>query len=184
MSAPSPGGIRIEPLTEARIPACWDLRLRALRDHPEAFGQPYEEAVAVPLDEAYDILRQRMSTAGSATFVAIDGNGALIVLIAFFRETRPKNAHRGNIVSVYVAPEARGRGVSRRLFDAALSHARSLDGLVQVHLTVVRTNLVAARSYERAGFVRYGRMPRAEIVNGEPVDDDLMVLMLDGYRSP
>ncbi|MDQ3541640.1 MAG: GNAT family N-acetyltransferase, partial [Chloroflexota bacterium] len=79
---------------------------------------------------------------------------------------------------------ARGLGVSGRLLETVLNHARSLDGLLRVHLTVVRTNLVAARSYERAGFVRYGRMPRAEIVNGEPVDNDLMVLMLDGYRSP
>lgn len=184
MSASSPVGIRIEPLTEDRIPACWQLRLRALRDHPEAFGQPYEEAIAIPLDDAHETLRQRMATAGSATFVAVDGAESPVGMIGFFREPRAKNAHRGNVVGVYVAPEARGRGVSDRLLETVLTHARSLDGLLQVHLTVVATNGIAARSYERAGFVRYGRVPRAEILSGVPVDDDLMVLMLDGYCAP
>lgn len=183
MSARGADGIRIERLTEARIPACWNLRLRALRDHPEAFGQPYEEAVALPLDTAYEILRSRWSNENSATFLAIDTDDSLTGMIAFVRETRSKNAHRGNIFSVFVVPEARGRGISRLLLDAALGHGRSLDGLLQVHLTVVATNVAAARSYERAGFVRYGRVPRAEILNGEPVDHDLMVLMLDGFRA-
>ena len=183
MSEPDSARIRIERLTEARIPACWDLRLRALRDHPEAFGQPYDEAVALPLDAAYEVLRTRWSNDDNATFLAVDANDSLAGMIGFLREPRSKYAHRGNIVSVYVVPEARGRGIAHRLLDAALAHARSLDGLLQVHLTVVAANVAAARSYERAGFVCYGRVPRAEILNGEPVAEDLMVLMLDGFST-
>lgn len=183
MSGAIDENIRIEPLRERRIPACWQLRLRALREHPEAFGQPYEEAIATPLGEAHATLRQRLSAPGSATLVALDGHETLVGMIGFFREPRPKNAHRGNIVGVYVVPEARGLGISGRLLQAVLDHARSLDGLLQVHLTVVSTNAIAARLYERAGFVRYGRVPRAEILDGVPVDDDLMVLMLDGYPA-
>lgn len=183
MSAPGSDGIRIERLSEARIAACWQLRLRALRDHPEAFGQPYDEAIAIPLDDAHETLRQRMATADSVTFVAVDGAESLVGMIGFFREPRAKNAHRGNVVGVYVVPEARGRGISGRLLETVLTHARSLAGLLQVHLTVVATNGIAARTYERAGFIRYGRVPRAEILSGIPVDDDLMVLMLDGVHA-
>lgn len=184
MSEPVPDGLRIEPLTYDRIPACWQLRLRALREHPEAFGQPYEEAITIPLEAAHETLRQRMATAGSATFVAVDSAGNLVGMIGFFREPRAKNAHRGNVVSVYVVPEARGLGISSRLLEAVLNHARHLTGVLQIHLTVTTTNTVAIRAYDRAGFVRYGRVPRADMLDGEPIDNDLMVLMLDGYAPP
>lgn len=184
MSAPGSDGIRIERLSEARIAASWQLRLRALRDHPEAFGQPYDEAIAIPLDDAHETLRQRLVSADSATFVAVDGTGGLVGMIGFFREPRAKTAHRGHIVSVYVAPEARGIGISSRLLDTVLSHARSLHGLLQVHLTVTSANTVAVHAYERAGFIRYGRVPRADVLDGTAIDNDLMVLMLDGYRTP
>lgn len=158
--------------------------MRALRDHPEAFGQPYyEEAIRVPLEEAHETLRQRMLTANSATFVAVDGGDRLVGMTGSVRETRQKIVHRGSIVSVYVVPEARDLGISGRLLDAALDHAWSLDGLLQVHLTVASPNVIATRTYARAGFVRYGRVPRADILDGKPIDNDLMVLMLDGYRA-
>ena len=184
MSEPVPDGLRIEPLTQDRISACWQLRLRALREHPDAFGQPYAEAIALPLEAAHEILRQRMATAGTATFVAVDGAGNLVGMIGFFREPRAKNAHRGNVVSFYVVTEARGHGISSRLLDAVLNHARHIPGVLQIHLTVTTANTVAIHAYERAGFVRCGRVPRADILDGEPVDNDLMVLMLDGYQPP
>lgn len=184
MSGPGLNGLRIEPLTQDRIPACWQLRLRALRDHPEAFGQPFEEAITIPLEAAHETLRQRMATASSATFVAVDSTDNLVGMIGFFREPRAKNAHRGNIVSVYVVPEARGLGISSRLLEAVLDHARHMTGVLQIHLTVTAANTIAIHAYERAGFVRYGRVPRADILDGKPIDNDLMVLMLDGYRPP
>lgn len=181
ISEPGPDGLRIEPLTQDRIPACWQLRLRALGEHPEAFGQPYEDAITIPLASAHETLRQRMATAGSATFVAVDSAGNLVGMIGFFREPRAKNAHRGNVVSVYVVPEARGLGISSRLLEAVLNHARHIPGVLQIHLTVTTTNTAAIRAYGRAGFMRYGRVPRADILDGASVDNDLMVLMLDGY---
>lgn len=184
MTPPDPGLVRIEKLTEVRLAACWDLRLRTLKDHPEAFGQPYEEAKAIPLEEAHETLRQRMAMANSATFVAVDDAESLVGMIGFFRDPRAKNAHSGNIVSVYVVPEARGLGISGRLLDAALNHAKAINGLLQIHLTVASPNVIATRTYERAGFVRYGCVPRADILDGDSIDNDFMVLMLDGYPSP
>ena len=36
----------VRKLTEDDLDAFWDLRLRALKDDPEAFGSTYEETVA------------------------------------------------------------------------------------------------------------------------------------------
>jgi len=84
-----------------------------------------------------------------------------------------------DIWGVYVAPEHRGHGIADRLLEAAIEHARSIEGVLQLHLQAVSSNLAAIRSYERAGFVRWGRMPRADIIDGQSLDNDFMVLMLD-----
>lgn len=168
-------------MEEHHLADLWRLRLRALREHPEAFGQPYDEAAAVPDAEAIERFRKGSIAGDNAVFGAFAPDGALVGMTGIVRERRPRNAHRMTIWGVYVAPEARGRGLGSAMLEAAITHARGTPGVLQIHLTVVRTNLIAARSYERAGFVRYGRVPRAEILNGVPVDDDLLVLMLDGY---
>lgn len=175
---PHPPVVKVE---ERHLVDLWRLRLRSLHEHPEAFGQPYQEAAAVPEAEAIERFRKSSIAGDNAVFGAFTPDGLLVGMTGIIREHRIKNAHRMTIWGVYVAPEARGRGLGERMLKAAIAHARGTPGVLQVHLTVVRTNLIAARSYEQAGFVRYGRVPRAEILDGAPVDDDLMVLMLDGY---
>ncbi len=175
---PAANVVKIE---EEHLPDRWRLRLRALQEHPEAFGEPYEEAAAVPEEDAIARFRNTSIAGDNAIFGALSSDGKLVGMTGIVREQRVKNRHRMTLWGVYVAPEARGQGLGARVLEATIAHARSTPGVLQIHLTVVRTNVVAARSYERAGFVRYGRVPRAEVLNGEPVDDDLLVLMLDGY---
>jgi RimJ/RimL family protein N-acetyltransferase len=95
------------------------------------------------------------------------------------REARATEHHRASIWGVYVVPEARGHHLGDRLLAAAIAWARSLDGVLQVHLGVNSANLAAVRAYERAGFRLTGRTPRARIVDGKAIDHDWMVLMLD-----
>ena len=60
----------------------------------------------------------------------------------------------GEVKSMHVLAEARGRGLSRRLLDHLVDQARG-DGLVRLSLeTGVQPSFTAARGlYERAGFV-------------------------------
>ena len=60
----------------------------------------------------------------------------------------------GEIKSMHVLSETRGRGLSRRMLEALLAHARA-EGLTRLSLeTGVQPTFVAARAlYERAGFV-------------------------------
>ncbi len=183
MTEPSPP-YRIVAVTLDLIPHCWDLRLRALRDHPEAFGQPYEEAARLTPDEVRQGFATFWDFEQNRTFAAIDGNGTVVGMTGVAGHYRPKMRHRMDIWGVYVAPEHRGHGLASRLLQAAIGHARQCEGVLQLHLQVVSTNLAAMRSYERAGFVRWGRMPRADIVDGQALDNDFMVLMLDAPAEP
>lgn len=175
-----PEAYRIEVVTAETFPAWRTLRLRALRDHPDAFGQPYAAYAAVPPEVALAQFLARQESGLSRTFGAFVGE-TLVGTIGIFREERPKETHRMTIVAMYVAPEARGRGIADALMRAALERARTTDGVLQVHLAVTSHNVAARKLYERHGFVRYGTDPRALLVDGSPYDEDLMVCMLDDY---
>ena len=174
--------IRIERITIDRFPQCWKLRLRALRDHPDAFGQPVEEAEQLTPEEAMKQFRTRWDGGDNRTFGAYAADGTQLGMIGVVRETRPKNRHRVSIWGVYVVPEARGQGVSGKLLDHAIAYTRVVQGVLQVHITAASHNGAAIRSYGRAGFICVGRLPRVDILpDGTTIDDDLMVLMLDEH---
>lgn len=170
---------RIVPITADLFPSCWQLRLRALRDHPEAFGQPYAEAAALSEGEVQHSFASFWDFEDNLVFCAVAEDGTVVGMTGLAGWSRPKMRHRMDIWGVYVAPEFRGQGIADWLLEAAIDYARSIVGVLQLHLQVVSTNVAAIRSYERAGFVRWGRMPRADIIDGVALDNDFMVLMLD-----
>ncbi len=59
------------------------------------------------------------------------------------------------LISMWVAPFARGRGVGDALVDAVIAWAREL-GALRVALAVVESNASASQLYRRRGFVDAG----------------------------
>ncbi len=96
------------------------------------------------------------------------------------RDSGLKKRHKAVLVAVYVAPAARGQRVGERLLVVLLDWARAVPGLRQIHLSVALTQVAARRLYAAQGFKVYGLEPRAMHVNGQDVDEELMVLVLDG----
>jgi ribosomal protein S18 acetylase RimI-like enzyme len=90
----------------------------------------------------------------------------------------PSHAHVLEINGVAVHPAAGGRGVGRRLVDAAVEEARS-RGARKVTLRVFAPNAVARRLYERCGFVEEGFLREEFLLDGHYVDDVLMARYLD-----
>ena len=174
--------IRIIPITDETFPAWRELRLRALRDHPDAFGQPYATYAALSPEDALAQFQARRDE-GSVIFGAFLQN-ELVGTIGIFREQRPKSVHKVTIVAMYVAPEVRGTGTADALMGAAIDAARNMKDVLQVHLAVTSHNIAARKLYERNGFIRYSTEPRAEILDGRPLDQDHMVLILDDYPVP
>jgi GNAT superfamily N-acetyltransferase len=58
--------------------------------------------------------------------------------------------------SVYVAPDARGRGVFHRLFEHLRERARSQSDVCGLRLYVERDNVRAQRTYRQCGLVDSG----------------------------
>lgn len=114
------------------------LRLRALAESPEAFGTRLAD-----VHDREASWRARIAAA-EACLVALDGDRP-VAMVALDRGTD------GLVLqSMFVVPEARGRGVGTALVDAVVERAAGR----RLVLGVMTENAGAIGVYERAGFVR------------------------------
>jgi ribosomal protein S18 acetylase RimI-like enzyme len=159
--------------------AWWEVRKRALGQHPDAFGSTLEDALATSDEDARDRFVNVSIAGDNALFVALDDAGTMVGVTGIYRQSGRKETHRAGIWGVYVDPATRGQGVGGKLLDAAIDYARSIPGLLQLELTVACHNAPAYALYERSGFQVFGRHPRGLMLEGSPIDEFLMVLLLD-----
>ncbi len=136
------------------------LRLRALRESPEAFGSTHEEEVGLSLDIVASRLEHSIVPRGRVVVGAFV-SGALVGVVGSLQNDKAKMRHKAVIWGMYVASDARGRGVGRLLIDRAIAETRTWKGVERVTLTVVERNEAARRLYRAAGFEVFGREPDA-----------------------
>jgi RimJ/RimL family protein N-acetyltransferase len=166
------GEILIRPTSEEDAPAYRDLRLAALRGHPEAFGADYENLAARPLEGWQERMRAGAGGESGITYVAV-AQRELIGMTVLQRGELPKLRHWAHIFGVYVRPEWRGAGIADALIEACAAYAGTL-GLRLLKLGVVTTNVGAIRLYQRCGFRVYGVEPEAIQQDGVYYDELLM----------
>ncbi|MGZ5846946.1 MAG: N-acetyltransferase family protein [Ramlibacter sp.] len=152
--------MEIRRLTAADAVDYRALRLRALREHPEAFTSSWEEDADKPVSAT----QARLADARQTFWGAFE-RGALCGVVGLERLPRAKERHKGWVVGMYVAPEAAGHGCGAALLEALLAQA-STEGLQDLLLTVTEGNDGALRCYRRAGFAPFGVEPRAVWVDG------------------
>lgn len=157
--------IRVFPLEPDDWHIWRELRLRALEDAPDAFASTLAEVLERDTEEHW----RAGITAPMVPFVAeVDG-----VPAAMGRLMWPGvEVHDASVelISVWVAPEQRGRGVGHALVSAAVEHLAIHHPQTRLLLAVVETNAPARALYSRCGFTVIGRNP----------DDDAELLMEHG----
>ncbi len=128
-----------------------DIRLRSLADAPHAFSSSFAEQKTYP--DTWWQERARDLGTDAAGFAAVDG-GRWIGLVRVYREADDRSA--AQLISMWVDPAARGRGIGCALVERALEWARD-NGVTRVHLWVTESNEPALRLYEARGFERTGQ---------------------------
>jgi ribosomal protein S18 acetylase RimI-like enzyme len=123
-----------------------DTRLRALADAPNAFGTTHAEARAHPEQWWRDRAERASAGREQAMFLAWDGDRAVGIAGAFREDSHYQ------VISMWTAPERRGRGIGRDLLAAAVAYA----GAAESRLSVSDGNDAARRLYEGSGFVVTG----------------------------
>lgn len=161
----SAGEIKVRRLLPAEAALYREIRLEALKSHPEAFGSTFAAESAQPLSWFADRLD------GAAVFGAFDG-AELLGIVGFLARQGAKEAHKGVVWGMYVRPNARTAGVGRQLVEAVIGHARGHVELLQ--LSVVSGNEPARRLYAGLGFVEYGLEKNSLKQNGRYWDEVLM----------
>ena len=137
-------GETVRRLRPAEWPLWRELRLRALADAPDAFGETLAEARA--RDEAG--WRDFAARPDIVQLIAERGGAPVGMTLAVIEAIDPARAH---LNAMWVAPEARGGGLGGALLEAALRWSRGRAALELV-LGVAEDNGPARALYERRGF--------------------------------
>ena len=127
-------------------------RLRALSQDAASFGTSLDEAGARPADHWRDLARSHCEGPDRAILLAFDA-GTAVGMIRVERET-PRDLF--GIYSLWVAPEARRRGLAAHLLAEAERWAVSV-GARRAELFVAADATPARALYERFGYRPNGR---------------------------
>jgi ribosomal protein S18 acetylase RimI-like enzyme len=163
---------RVVALTEADWRILRTIRLRALAESPSAFGSTLVE------EESFGEERWRgraAGTEGAQLFMAWSGDTAVGIAGVF-----DEGDGTAQVVSVWVDPVHRGRGVGRALTEAALRFATA-QGFARMRLWVTDGNAPARSLYVRLGFTPTGN--RQPLPSNPAMEEHELELMLSPGRG-
>jgi len=167
----------IRPVRPEDVWVYRQLRLEALKNHPEAYTSDYETNLAWPEEKWAERLSSPPGGPEKVTFFA-EAGGQALGMGTVVRGDSPKTAHTGTVVGIYVQPEWRGSRLSAALIQACEDWARS-RGIQILKLAVMSSNAPAIRVYTACGFRVYGVDPRAVLVGRKYYDEILMTKELE-----
>jgi ribosomal protein S18 acetylase RimI-like enzyme len=143
--------IAVRRLTSTDAAQYRALRIKGLREFPHAFRSDYEEALGQPLEWA----QARLVEADTAWFGAFDG-AELVGALGMRTQRSAKVRHVAHLVAVIVDSSRHGRGIGSQLVAHLVAHARSLEYIRQIQLSVSQGNTAAEKLYDAFGFVPFG----------------------------
>ncbi len=132
------------------------LRLEALREAPAAFGSTLADWQGA--GDVESRWRERLASVAFNVIASLD-------LVPVGMVSGIGDPPEIELISMWVAPAARGKGVGDRLVDAVIDWAKS-QGASRVVLSVKVGNDSAVRLYQRHQFVEQG--PSPESLPGSP----------------
>ncbi|MDQ6857211.1 MAG: GNAT family N-acetyltransferase [Candidatus Dormibacteraeota bacterium] len=160
---------QVDALAEDDWAVLRSIRLEALADAPTAFGS----TLATEQEFSEERWRERAGGSAGARFFVAWRNDAAVGIAGVFDESDGT----AQMVSVWVHPQHRGRGVASQLTSAALRFAAA-QGFAIIRLWVTDGNVIARTLYERLGFTLTGK--REPLPSHPSLDEHELQLVLTG----
>lgn len=171
--------MNVRKLTPDDAPSLIALRREALHQAPLAFAASPDDDRGLSIT----FMRAALAHEEEQAVFGCEESDTLVGMIGLIRPAEKKQRHKTRIWGFYVQAQHRRHRAGRALLDAAINHARSWQGVIQIHLSVATSVLPALRLYESAGFRVWGREPRALHHEGDFVDESHLVLDLRGRAA-
>jgi ribosomal protein S18 acetylase RimI-like enzyme len=129
-----------------------ELRLAALAEAPAAFGSTLAEWSGV--SDTEQRWRARLEEVALNFVIACDGEP-----VGMVSATAPDGDHAAELISLWVSPIGRGRGVGDEAVRQVVAWVNENFPGRDVVLSVKANNTHAIRLYERHGFIHSGPSP-------------------------
>lgn len=171
-----PAFVRIRPAVRGDVPA-----ILAIYNDAVATSTASWDVEPVGLEER--LARFDAQAAAGLPLLVADADGAVLGY-ATFGPFRPKAGYARTMEhSVYLAPDARGLGLGRRLMVELIAAAREA-GVHALVGALDATNVVSLRLHAQLGFVEVGRLPQVGAKFGRWLDLVFVQLLLDADPHP
>lgn len=164
-------GLEVDRIRPEEWPRLRDLRLRALREDPLAFGSSWKRERSFPEERWRERARQGSEAWDQGTWVLREKEGALSGMVTARAE--------GEVVAIFalwVEPRLRGRHLGSRLLDRALLWCRTQYPRRNVVLHVNPREAAAVALYVRRGFVFTGE--------SEPLPHGIFEIVVGMRKAP
>jgi len=169
--------MHIRPATENDIPALCDLQNLAIRDIDWMW---IEKPETLDMRKAWFAERQH---SGFPVIVAVDDDGSILGY-ASYGTFRGRDGYDLTVEhSVYLFPEARGKGTGKALLAEIIELARK-DGRHAMVAIIDAENTLSIKLHEQFGFIHGGFMPQLGKKRGRWRDQVAMYLLLDDRETP
>ena len=138
------------PATEQDLAA-----IKAIYDHQVLHGISTFDTAAPPLDH----WAARLTSSAPGDHLLVVEEEGSVLGYAYSSTYRPRPAYgRTRETSVYLAPEAAGRGLGRALYDDLLARLRA-DGMHVALAVIAQPNPASEALHRACGFERVGVLP-------------------------
>lgn len=164
--------LEIRLLDDGDLKSFREIRLEALKLHPESFLGDYE--VEKQKSDTFFLRKMHRDKIVGCFHTK---TGKLLGIVGYFVITpEGKRAHSAKIWGFYIRPDYRGRGFAKKMMEVLLDEIEQVAE--KALLKVNARNHGVVRLYKKLGFVKYGFEARSLKIDGKYYDDFLMVKYL------
>jgi GNAT superfamily N-acetyltransferase len=155
-------GVAIRRVEESDTALLKRVRLRSLETDPSSFGSTYEREVAFPEEVWEGRVARNAAGENAITLLAMHGDEPIGLFTAIRDESQEELFHG---VEMWVAPEARRRGIGRRLLSDVEAWIATCGG-TSLRLSVTSAAKAAKQLYDSAGYSPDGTSAESRHTSG------------------